>query len=263
MLSKDEIMRMAGQLGMNPSALGKDYALGWLLFGICKSPIGGKLVFKGGTSLSKVYYPNDWRLSEDLDFTLLEDLDQKSLGKILETDVPEIIRDGTSMETRFKDRPHYNKGYLQGKLQYEGPLGKDTVKIEITREETRYPFEICRVPKAYDYPDFEVQAYSKDEILAEKMRAIIQRGKIRDYYDVWRLLKKGNFEKDRIREMFLEKCRTKGVDFTGIGQFFPPDIVKTLEPYLETGLARMSREPLPPLPAIIDELKASIGFLKR
>lgn len=261
MLDKADIKRMAGEKKIGPSAISKDYALGWLLFGICNSSIGKILVFKGGTSLSKIYYPNDWRLSEDLDFTLLEDIDQESLKKSLETDVPKIIRNSIGMETRLRDRPHYNKGYLQGKLQYEGPLGKDTVKIEITREETRYPFEICRVPKAYDYPDFEVQAYSKDEILAEKMRAIIQRGKIRDYYDVWRLLKETSFDKDRIRKMFLEKCKTKGVDFTGMGQFFPTGIVEALGPYLETGLTRLSREPLPPLATIVDELRDSLAFL--
>lgn len=50
----------------------KDYVLSWLLLGISKNPIlSDNLVFKGGTVLKKVYFP-DYRFSEDLDFTLLD-----------------------------------------------------------------------------------------------------------------------------------------------------------------------------------------------
>jgi predicted nucleotidyltransferase component of viral defense system len=49
MLSKDNIMKIAGEKKLNPSAVSKDYALGWLLFGIMKSSISSKLIFKGGT----------------------------------------------------------------------------------------------------------------------------------------------------------------------------------------------------------------------
>ncbi|WP_431214673.1 nucleotidyl transferase AbiEii/AbiGii toxin family protein [Puia sp. P3] len=46
--------------------------LSWLLLGISKNAIlSDNLVFKGGTVLKKVYFP-DYRFSEDLDFTLLD-----------------------------------------------------------------------------------------------------------------------------------------------------------------------------------------------
>ncbi|HEX9845511.1 MAG TPA: nucleotidyl transferase AbiEii/AbiGii toxin family protein [Candidatus Nitrosotenuis sp.] len=63
MLSKDDIMKIAGEKKINPSAVSKDYALGWLLFGISKSSIGNKLIFKGGTALSKVHFPEGCGLS--------------------------------------------------------------------------------------------------------------------------------------------------------------------------------------------------------
>ena len=63
---------MAGERGTDPSMLEKDYVLGWILYGISESSIGQRLAFKGGTALSKVYYPGEWRFSEDLDFTALD-----------------------------------------------------------------------------------------------------------------------------------------------------------------------------------------------
>lgn len=263
MLSKDHIMRLAGEKNINPSAISKDYALGWLLFGISKSSIGDKLIFKGGTALSKIHFPEGWRLSEDLDFTLVSDMEMDVLEKALREEVPKIIKDAIGMDVRLKDRPHHNEGYYQSKFQYVGPLGKDTIKIEITKEEVIGKSETKKMPKIFDYQTFDIRVYSLDEILAEKMRSIIQRTKIRDYYDVWRLLKIKTFDREKVKALFLEKCKSKDITFTGVDQFFPHDIVKTLEPYLDTGLTRLSREPMPSLEDMTSEIRKLLEkFLK-
>ncbi|MEX0855654.1 MAG: nucleotidyl transferase AbiEii/AbiGii toxin family protein [Nitrosopumilaceae archaeon] len=263
MISKDELMRLAGKQKLNPSSLGKDYALGWLLFGISKSSVAEKLVFKGGTAISKIYFPENWRLSEDLDFTITDAKnDFKLIMNALENEVPKIIQNENNMNVVLKDRPHTNVGYLQSRLQYIGPLGKDTVKIEISKDVIG-KFKIEKVPRVFDYPDFEVPVYSLEDIVAEKMRSIIQRTRIRDYYDVWRLLKVHKFNNKSVKELFLKKCESKKVQFTGVDQFFPANIAHTLEPYMKTGLTRLSRAPLPPLKTILKELKTSLNkFLK-
>lgn len=259
MISKDELMRLAGTQKINPSSLGKDYALGWLLFGISKSSVADKLVFKGGTALSKIYFPEDWRLSEDLDFTIADaKSDFKFIINALENEVPKIVQKENDMVVVLKDRPHANVGYLQSRFQYTGPLGKDTVKIEISSEGVIGKSRIEKVPRVFDYPDFKVRVYSLEDILTEKMRSIIQRTRIRDYYDVWRLLKVRKFDNKKVKELFLQKCNSKKVQFTGVDQFFPTDIAQTLEPYLKTGLTRLSRETLPPLETILKELRESL-----
>jgi hypothetical protein len=55
--------------------------------------------------------------------------------------------------------------------------------------------------------------------------------------------------------------QVKRVAFTGVEQMFPADIVKKLEPYLDTWLTRLSPEPLPKLETIIAELKVSLKDL--
>jgi uncharacterized protein len=265
MLNKDNIMKIAGEKKLNPSAISKDYALGWLLFGISESSIGDKLIFKGGTALSKVHFPEGWRLSEDLDFTLVGEITLEVLEKALKEEIPKIIMDAIGMEVKLKDRPHANEGFYQSRFQYTGPLGKDTVKIEITKEEVLRKADVKKMPKVFDYPAFDVNVYPLEEILAEKMRAILQRKtkKIRDYYDVWRLLKTTKFDGEKVKTLFLEKCKGKGITYADVNQFFPDGIVKTLEPHLETGLTRLSREPMPSLDDMINELRKSLEeFLK-
>ncbi|MGI0088613.1 MAG: nucleotidyl transferase AbiEii/AbiGii toxin family protein [Nitrosotalea sp.] len=259
MISKDELKRLAGEKNINVSSLSKDYALGWILFGISKSSVTNKLVFKGGTALSKIYFPENWRLSEDLDFTILDtETGLDSIVKILKNEVPAIIQRENGMIVVLKDRPHTNVGYLQSRFQYTGPLGKDIIKIEISREEVIGEFKIERVPRVFDYPEFEACVYSLKDILAEKMRSMLQRKRIRDYYDVWRLLKVRKFDKEKVTNLFLEKCKSKGIQFNDVDQFFPDDLVSTLEPYLEKGLGRLSREKLTPIQTILNELKKSL-----
>jgi predicted nucleotidyltransferase component of viral defense system len=59
------------KVGVRDQQIEKDYILSWILFGISKHEYLSKtIVFKGGTVLKKVYF-EDYRFSEDLDFTLL------------------------------------------------------------------------------------------------------------------------------------------------------------------------------------------------
>jgi predicted nucleotidyltransferase component of viral defense system len=58
---------------------------------------------------------------------------------------------------------------------------------------------------------FIILVYSLDEIILEKLRSIIQRGKSRDYFDVWMLLNKKKFDKDKIKDLFMKKCKFKNI----------------------------------------------------
>jgi len=255
MIDNNEIRRIAGEESLDVSMLEKDYVLGWILYGISKSSIGNKLAFKGGTALSKIYFPGKWRLSEDLDFTLIDDIGWGNIIDVLKNEVPGLVQDAIGISISLRPKPHTNPDYLQAKMKYIGPVNPNTVKIEVTREKFQGELIEKLVPKKFDYPQFSVKVYSLENIIAEKTRAIIERGYIRDYYDVWRLLKTQKHDRRKTKELFLEKCKANGITYTGIDQFFPKNIVTELEKYLDTGLTRLSREPLPPLQKIIDELK--------
>jgi predicted nucleotidyltransferase component of viral defense system len=72
-IDRREILSAAGNLGLLPGTVEKDYVLGWLLAGIFNHPtIADKWVFKGGTCLKKCYFET-YRFSEDLDFTVIEE----------------------------------------------------------------------------------------------------------------------------------------------------------------------------------------------
>ncbi len=57
MISKREILDVAGVTKLNPHVVEKDYVLGWALAGIfAHRELADKWVFKGGTCLKKCYF---------------------------------------------------------------------------------------------------------------------------------------------------------------------------------------------------------------
>ncbi|MCL5070673.1 MAG: nucleotidyl transferase AbiEii/AbiGii toxin family protein, partial [Actinobacteria bacterium] len=73
MIPREEVSRLSHRLQMNELVLEKDYIVTWILLGIADSNLYSQLAFKGGTALKKIYFP-DYRFSEDLDFTILNEI---------------------------------------------------------------------------------------------------------------------------------------------------------------------------------------------
>ena len=78
MISQREISKIAFRQHKLDKIIEKDYVISWILLGLAGSRLKKSFAFKGGTALKKVYFP-DYRYSEDLDFTLLGDLEEKVL----------------------------------------------------------------------------------------------------------------------------------------------------------------------------------------
>jgi len=147
MIGKPEIIRIAGQVNLNPHAVEKDYALGWLLAGIfANDKVADSWVFKGGTCLKKCFFET-YRFSEDLDFTLRDEshLDEAFLkavfaevgGWVYEQSGLEMPMDRQDFD--IYDNPRGNKN-CEGKISYRGPVsptagGWPRIKLDLTADE--------------------------------------------------------------------------------------------------------------------------------
>ncbi len=256
MILRQELVNEAKKHGFALDIMAKHYVLGWLLHGILSTTISDSLIFKGGTALSKIHYPNNWRLSEDLDFTASNSEEFDTFGNVLKNELPAIVKNSCDLDIKQKDEPYTNGGYVRTRFSYNSKIGTGAVKIEITAENVIGTVEKKQLFKIFDYPDLEVRTYSVSTILAEKLRAIIERGYVRDYYDAWRLLKIEKFDNDAVRNLFLEKLKLRDTKFEGIEQFFPEGVVEEFETQVEEGLTRLKDEELPTMSNMIKELEA-------
>lgn len=146
-------------------------------------------VFKGGTCL-KICYGLE-RASEDLDFTT--NLDVKGIKKIVE----KCLRDFEllNMEYELYSEKEF-KGNLRIEVRFNGPLfqgrkvSTNTLKIDFNKREIRNKKAKVIQKLFSDVPLFILVVLDEKEILAEKIRTLINRCEPRDMYDVWMLLSK-------------------------------------------------------------------------
>lgn len=198
--------------------LERDYCLSWFLVGLSRTSLCERLVFKGGTALKKCYFP-DYRLSEDLDFTLAHPVAFEAIRRELE-DAFEVARRAAGVILRYarEDRhPHANSHTFY--LGYEGPLpglGGKEVKVDITiHEEVVFPIEERLVLGYTEYEDLpdnaRVRVYSLPEIAAEKVLALLDRARNepRDLYDLWYLAEHGHVALAQVVDAITRKLAAR------------------------------------------------------
>ncbi|MFQ5720013.1 MAG: nucleotidyl transferase AbiEii/AbiGii toxin family protein [Acidobacteriota bacterium] len=228
MISKDEILERARVLSLQPSVVEKDYVLGWLLQEIGRHPeISEDWVFKGGTCLKKIHVET-YRFSEDLDFTLLDPthLDPTFLEHVFR-EIAETLYEHVGIDIPV-DRLRFDlyenlrggKPAVQGRVYYRGPLGipvMPRIKLDLTADEIVVETP-TRLVVAHDYSDqlpdgMTVLCYDYVEVFAEKVRALGERGRARDLYDVVHLFRRPEADDHvaRVRSVLRQKCTFKAL----------------------------------------------------
>ena len=164
-----------------------------------QTALAGSWIFKGGTCLKKCYFET-CRFSEDLDFTLTgaSQVDHDFLADIFR-DVGEWIYEqiGIELPEELREFEIFEspRGTVsgQGKLSYRGPIaprsgGLPRIKLDLTPDELLVlsPVERAIVHEYSDAPagGIAVLCYACEEVFAEKVRALGDRARPRDLYDV-------------------------------------------------------------------------------
>jgi len=260
-MDENELRRRARKTGFNVATLEKDYALTWLLSGIYwEDPkLRDILIFKGGTAIRKIYFP-EWRLSEDLDFTIMQEVDPQSLKQGFE----QVFLSVNKRSNIVYSFSAFNAGeyVIFADVQFMGPIGfKNKIAHDISLKEkmVEKPLRMNVKPEYEDIPEFEVFVYSPNEILVEKLRSILQRGKARDYYDVWRLMKEKDFNQDKIRELLIMKCHITGVEFKP-DLIFDENRLSEAKKFWTIALARLTKN-LPDFESVVTDLRLMLDFI--
>jgi len=273
MILTQEIRNLVTQWGLRDSIIEKDYVLSWLLWGIGTDPILNTYwAFKGGTSLKKCYIET-WRFSEDLDFTILPggpnkpDTIEPIIKKILIRTNEASGIDFSIASPSFKYADKYN--FTEGKIFYRGPLNAKKparIKLDLSGlEKIALPTILQKI--IHPYSDAlplpaKIRCYSFEEIFAEKLRAMGERSRPRDLYDIVLLFSqtKSQLDPQIIKEVLKEKCLTKEIPFPTLTKIQSAEIKNELFSEWENMLGHQLKT-LPPaeqfwkvLPNIFDWL---------
>ena len=263
MIGRQEIIDTASSLDLLPQIVEKDYVLGWVLAGIYQhSVLANTWIFKGGTCLKKCFFET-YRFSEDLDFTLKEPahVDTVFLSAAF-AEIAESIYEQSGIELpaeaqSFEIFPN-PRGNLscQGKIPYRGPIAPQSksipnIKLDLTADE-HVVLAPVRLPIFHPYSDapeggIHVTAYAYEEAFAEKIRALVERTRPRDLYDVINLYR--NTERRPSPAVLLPVLRKK-CDFKGIRTPLDPAALESHRTDLEGAWNDMLGRQVAALPSV-------------
>jgi len=225
--------------------LEKDYALGYLLAGMARVPeLHDVLVLKGGTALRKFYF-DDYRFSEDLDFSALARPADSHAA--MQTAV-------AAAEAQLQERGPFAATLERLQLREPHPGGQDAFNVRLRFPTHREPLCRLKVEITYDEavllppvtrtllhgyphpPQAAWRCYPLAEIVAEKLRALLQsRARLRergwgaaracrDTYDLWYILSHGAVDAFLVPGLLVRKCALRQVTFASAADFLAPDL---------------------------------------
>lgn len=272
MISKAELSRKSKEWNVRFDIVEKDFCIGWLLKGVAEEPLFKKyLIFKGGTALKKCYF-REHRFSEDLDFTALNELSREKLDSTF-SDLCKRVSNESGCEFQLislkQSREIPEEEAYEARVSFRGPSAPQNIKPVIKIDLTFYE-QIVLPPLSktiiHPYSDVfraSVLVYPLEEIVAEKLRAILQQKnrvpRPRDFYDVWRLAKvyRGKMRRSEIKEIFLAKCRFKNVLFRSCEDFFDAALLQKNRKAWESSIGKQVHE-LIGFDQMIQELKIEV-----
>jgi len=219
-----ELHRVAEAEGLRFDQAEKDYIILWVLRGLARSGLTKHgWVFKGGTCLRHCYYEG-YRFSEDIDFSCKPGGDNLEMSLQLLKKASGAVQDVSGIHLTVKAPIT-----IPGDFQIEIPIeysrggtrrqGLPQVKVHLTFDEPILDKPaLCSIKSQYsDLSSFKVRSYTKKEIVAEKLRSLLQQQKKwprpRDLYDLWFMVcrSKERLSWAGIFPMFQEKCRVRDI----------------------------------------------------
>ena len=218
----------AGGRRIPEAVLERDYCIAWFLAGLSGTSLSERLAFKGGTAIKHCYF-GDYRFSEDLDFTVVNETEFDTIRREMDG-VFAAIRQRSAIEFRYarEDRHSHANSYTFY-LSFEGPLpaapARKEIKVDVTIKE-RIVFTLAKkhVLRVYEeYADLPmnaiVQVYTLDEIAAEKVVAMCDRARNepRDLYDIWYLMDGKHVDLSFLTTAIADKLAFRGRVLAGIG----------------------------------------------
>jgi predicted nucleotidyltransferase component of viral defense system len=169
--------------------------------------LAGKIAFRGGTAINKLLFHQPLRYSEDIDLVQTQ---PAPIGPLVDA-----IRDALSWLGKCDREQTAHSMHMVFKFVAEAdPEIKPKLKVEInTREHDsllgikKYAFE---VDSSWYKAKTEIESYEPEELFGTKLRALLQRRKNRDLFDLNEGLKQRSMDLDKLISCFEHYLALEG-----------------------------------------------------
>lgn len=182
MISDESIKIIAKKYQTTELNVRREYFQHLFLSYFYQQPNSDKIFFKGGTALRILY--NSPRFSEDLDFSSsISDI--KAIEASILSTLEEIEREG--VETSIQEAKMTSGGYL-AIISFIISNSTISIQLEISLRERKKKGEAATIASDF-IPSYTLMHLESEELIKEKIQALLSRKKPRDFYDVYFLLR--------------------------------------------------------------------------
>lgn len=217
MVTKADLVAISRREKIPIGTVEKDFVLTFILKKIYESELKNILIFKGGTALHKLYLHK--RFSVDLDFTVLERIKIDRLKRIIEDkEIKSRVKDINDIGNSTR----VTLGYTSV-LEFANRIFLDLSK----REQPVLPLIKKTILSPFS-EGFEVLTFQLEELAGEKIRALMQRNKPRDYLDIYYLAEDGRVDFKKAVEIAKEKLSSFRENFKQERLFKDNELVRSL-----------------------------------
>ena len=171
----------------------------------------GKVAFRGGTAINKLLFRQPLRYSEDID---LVQTHAEPIGSTIDA-----IRDALSWLGKCKREQAGHSMHLVFRFSPEADADSTLkLKVEINTREHESLFGICHYPFAVESDWYqgkaEISSFEPEELFGTKLRALLQRRKNRDLFDLGAGLKALALDVDNLVACFDHYLALEGRPIT-------------------------------------------------
>lgn len=214
MITEDSILKLANKYQTTEVNIRREYFQHLFLAYFYQQPQANVIYFKGGTALRMIY--KSPRFSEDLDFSALYS-DVKPIEQAVVRTVSEVEKE--NVKVALIESKETSGGYL-GAINFEDQV---VLHLQISLREGDKTGEVTTIINDF-VPTYTVMVLSKDQLVDEKMRALLNRQKARDFYDLYFMLRANllDLEKRSLLKKIKEILKTAKVNFESeLKQYLP------------------------------------------
>lgn len=191
MLSEEQIRLLSAKNQATESNTLREYVQNIFLSNLYKKKGSERLLFKGGTALRIAY--GSPRYSEDLDYTSAG-AEYSETKNLIEKAFNDVETEGLTLQREYSKT---SGGLLVvAKATIYSLPTRIEINVSSRQKNAAESFQLISNPYM---PAYTVVLLAEEQLVAEKIQALLSRQKSRDYYDLYFILRSGLTKKPAIQ----------------------------------------------------------------
>jgi len=230
MISREIIEKLAVKTQTSVENIAREYLQHLFLRSFYQEKQAENVLFKGGTALRIIYQSP--RFSEDLDFSASK-ISVRQIENLIETALVKVNREE---KIELDEAKKTSGGYL---AKFQALIGQIPVngKLEVSFRSRKLLSGQSLTITSQLLPPYTLCAYEEEKLVKEKLNALLTRAKVRDFYDLYFILRaklKINLRSEEINQIIkkLEK-RNRGIFSKELKLFLPNSHHRVLRDFKE------------------------------